>query len=273
MPGGAATTGSDEQAPGGTSPDEVDPAAGPPGPGPLQSGGPGTRRDHAVVPADGASPTADEGTPLPGGLPGPPQPPFVTTPSGGFEVELPSALGRTVTIGVDDVAVTLAGERVPYDHIAGVRFRVEVNDALLRRAASARMTVEVTRTDGSSVRVSARNAASARRAEAIVETLGYLWDLLGGTAGVRQRDDLLRRLDRGGEVQVGGLRLTGIGIAWKRDPIVPWSAVGDPTVEDLAVVIPTDGRPIRTSMAAEDAYMLPSLIPAVRRHIERSASE
>lgn len=268
MPTGAAAV---DEALGGTERVATAPDTAPRPPGPLRSARTASG-DGPDAPSAGDGPPTEAGTPLAGGLPPPPQPPFVASPSGGFEVELPSAVGRSVTIGVDPVAVTLAGERVPYDDITAARFRVEVSDALLRRAASARMTVELTRSDGSSVRVSARNAASARRAEAIVLTLGYLWDLLGGTAGVQQRDDLLRRLDRGGEVQVGGLRLTGIGIASKRDPIVPWSAVGDPTVEDLAVVIPTEGAPIRTSMAAEDAYMLPTLIPVVRRHMEAPGS-
>ncbi|WCO67687.1 hypothetical protein PO878_02985 [Iamia majanohamensis] len=200
-----------------------------------------------------------------GAPPVPPQPPFVATGEGCWEAVLPSAVGRSVTIGVEPGALVLGGRRVALDAISQVRFKVEVGDALLRRAASARMTVAVTCADGSTVRASARNAASARRAEAIVATLGYLWDLLGDTAGARQRDDLLERIDRGGEVQVGALRLTAIGIAWKRRAIVPWSDVGDPEVRELSVVVPTTGEPIVTSLAADDAYMLPSLVPALRR--------
>lgn len=272
MPVGAVTTATTVGEPDATANGDVPGDGGAPGSGPPRPEQGAGRGDGTGEPQE-ATTSTEAASPLTGGLSAPPQPPFVATGSGGFTVELPSALGRSVTIGVDEVAVTLAGRRIPFDQIAEARFRVEVNDALLRRAASARMTVEVITTDGSSVRVSARNAASARRAETIVATLGYLWDLLGGTAGVRQRDDLIDRLARGGEVQVGGLRLTLIGIAWKRDPIVPWREVGDPRVEDLTVVIPTHGEPIRASMAADDAYMLPSLIPAVRRHIEHARPE
>lgn len=146
-----------------------------------------------------------------------------------------------------------------------MRFRIEVEAALLRRAASARMSVALTRADGSSVKVAARNAASATKADAIVDTVGYLWDLFGDMAGVRQRDDVIDRIVRGAEVQVGGLRLTTIGIAWKRNPIVRWSTIGHPVVEGLKVTIPTEGEPIVVSIAAADAYMLPALVPALRR--------
>lgn len=135
-----------------------------------------------------------------------------------------------------------------------MRFRIEVEAALLRRAASARMSVALTRADGSSVKV-----------DAIVDTVGYLWDLFGDMAGVRQRDDVIDRIVRGAEVQVGGLRLTTIGIAWKRNPIVRWSTIGHPVVEGLKVTIPTEGEPIVVSIAADDAYMLPALVPALRR--------
>lgn len=199
-------------------------------------------------------------------MPSPPQPPFAPAPDGdGWAVELPSAVGRTVRIGVDAEGITLSGERIACDDVDHARFKVEVGDAILRRAASARMTVEVTRADGTTVKLAARNAASARRADAIVATLHYLWGLLGDQGGARRREVLIARIGRGSEVNVGGARLTAIGLAWKRNPIVSWSDVGDPVVRDLSVVLPTDGHPIRVSMAADDAYMLPTLVPILRR--------
>ncbi len=195
----------------------------------------------------------------------PPQPPFVAVDRDSWRVNLPSALLRTVTIGVEPDALTLAGQRVPFDQIEQVRFKVEVGDAILRRAASARMTVHLITADGSSTRVAARNAASARRAEAIVRIFDHLWHLLGAAAGDRRRADLVRRISRGGEVRVGALRLTAIGIAWKRNVIVPWSGVADPEVGDLSVVVPAEGAPMTVAMADDDAYLLPRLIPTLRQ--------
>ncbi len=237
-------------------------SAAPSGPGPAPTAPPAHRPFPGTAPDPAAEATSALGR---GDLPVPPQPPFVATGEGSWEVELPSAVGRTVTIGVEPGILVLGGRRVPLDAITDVRFKAEVGDALLRKAASARVTVAVTCADGSSVRVSARNAASSRRAEAIVSTLAYLWDLLGATAGSRQRDDLVERIDRGGEVQVGRLRLTAIGLAWKRNAIIPWSEVGDPEVHGLSVRVPTAGGPIEVPVAADDAFKLPTLVPALRR--------
>lgn len=181
-------------------------------------------------------------------------------------MELPSAVGRTVAIGVDSVGLTLAGKCVPFARVDQVRVKLEVEDALLRRAASARMSIHLTLDDGSTAKVAARNAASARRAEAIAQTLAYLWELLGAAiTGPGSCDDVIDRIGRGSEAQIGGVRMTTIGIAWKRNAIVPWSQVGDPEIRDLKVVIPTDGEPIEVPLSAEDAYMLPALVPLLRQ--------
>ena len=182
-----------------------------------------------------------------------------------WKVVLPSAIGRKVTIQVGDGKLELDGTVVPIDQISEVRFKLQVEAALFRRAASARMAVGLGLKDGSTVRVTARNAASQRRATAIIETLAYLWTLLGDTAGADERMVLVKKIDRGAEVQVGRLRLTGIGIAWKRNPIARWSTIGDPYRQGLDVVIPTsEGETIVVPLAADDAYQLPALIPILR---------
>lgn len=197
----------------------------------------------------------------------PPSPPFVAADIPfHWRAVLPSAIGRRVTIQVGDGQLDLGGTVVSIDQVRDARFKLQVEAALFRRAASARMTVALELTDGSTVRVSARNAASSRRAASIVETLTYLWTLLGDTAGAEARQSFVERIDRGAEVQVGRLRLTGIGIAWKRNPIAPWSALGDPRREGLDVVIPVvDGDPIVVALTADDAWQLPVLVPVLRQ--------
>ena len=197
----------------------------------------------------------------------PPSPPFAEADIPfHWQARLPSAIGRTVTIQVGDGKLDLGGTVVAIDQIRDARFKLQVEAALFRRAASARMMVALALKDGSTVRVSARNAASARRAAHIVETLTYLWTLLSDTAGAEERQTFVEKIDRGAEVQVGRLRLTGIGIAWKRNPIARWGTIGEPRRVGLDVVIPvTDGEPIVVPLTADDAYQLPILIPLLRQ--------
>lgn len=197
----------------------------------------------------------------------PPTPPFREAEAPfRWEVSLPSSLGRKVVIRVGDDELDVGGTVVPFDDIADARFKLDVEAALFRRAASARMTVALALKSGSTVRVAARNAASSRRATAIVETLTYLWTLLGDHAGADEREVLVGKIDRGAEVQVGRLRLTSIGIAWKREPIARWSTIGTPRRDGLDVVIPrTDGDPIVVPLTADDAYQLPALVPVLRK--------
>lgn len=197
----------------------------------------------------------------------PPTPPFQEAEAPfRWKVSLPSSLGRKVTIQVGDDELDLGGTVVPIDDVAEARFKLDVEAALFRRAASARMTVGLALKSGDTVRVVARNAASSRRATAIVETLTYLWTLLGDSTGADERDVLVGKIDRGAEVQVGRLRLTSIGIAWKREPIARWSTIGPPRREGLEVVIPrSDGDPIVVPLTADDAYQLPALIPVLRK--------
>jgi len=197
----------------------------------------------------------------------PPSPPFVEadTPFH-WQARLPSAVGRSVTIRVGDGKLDLGGTVVAIEQVRDARFKLQVEAALLRTAASARMTVSLALKDGSTVRVSARNAASSKRAGHIVETLTYLWTLLSDTAGAEERALFVEKIDRGAEVQVGRLRLTAIGIAWKRNPIAVWSTIGDPRRVGLDVVIPTTaGEPIVVPLTADDAYQLPVLIPLLRQ--------
>lgn len=202
-----------------------------------------------------------------GNLPTPPRPPFREDQGEyAWSVQLPSSLFRTITVRVGDDALEIGGTRVVLDDITEVRIKLDVEAALVRKAASARMALTLTLEDGSTVRVSARNAASSRRATAIVETLSYLWTVLGDTAGADQRAQLVEKVERGQEVQIGRLRLTSIGVAWKRNPIARWSTLGDPTRDGLDVVIPVDGEdPIVVPLTDDDAYMLPALVPALRR--------
>ncbi|HEX7133845.1 MAG TPA: hypothetical protein VF228_14815, partial [Iamia sp.] len=197
----------------------------------------------------------------------PPSPPFVEADIPfHWRAELPSAIGRKVTIQVGEGKLDLGGTVVAIDQVRDARFKLQVEAALFRRAASARMTVTLALKDGSTVRVSARNAASFRRAAGIVETLTYLWTLLSDTAGADERALFVEKIDRGAEVQVGRLRLTGIGIAWKRNPIARWGTIGDPRRDGLQVVIPvTDGEPIVVPLTADDAWQLPVLIPVLRQ--------
>jgi hypothetical protein len=196
----------------------------------------------------------------------PPRPPFTdAAPPFRWQVVLPSALGRKVTIRVSETQVDLGGTIVDLARVGDARCKLDVEAALLRRAASARMSVAVVLADGSTVRVSARNAASSRQATAIVETLTYLWTLIEQATGEDQRRQMVAKLERGSEVQVGRLRLTSIGVAWKRQPIVRWSTLGDPRREALEVVIPVeDGDPIVVPLQ-DDAYQLPTLVPVLRR--------
>ncbi|QYG91502.1 hypothetical protein HC251_02985 [Iamia sp. SCSIO 61187] len=230
----------------------------------------------ATAPAEAATPAPRAAappvaTPAPGPsrrvvVAAPPRPPFTDAePPFRWQVVLPSALGRKVTIRVGETQIDLGGTVVDLAHLRDSRFKLDVEAALFRRAASARMTVAVALADGSTVRVSARNAASSRRATAIVETLTYLWATIEEITGGDQRKQLVAKLERGSEVQVGRLRLTSIGVAWKRHPIVRWSTLGDPRREGLEVVIPVeDGDPLVVPLH-DDAYQLPTLIPVLRR--------
>lgn len=199
-------------------------------------------------------------------VPSPPRPPFTDAEQPfRWQVVLPSALGRKVTIRVGEARIDLGGTVVDLAHLRDARFRLDVEAALFRRAASARMTVAVTLADGSVVRVSARNAASSRRATAIVETLTYLWTLIEEVTGGDRRRQMFAKLDRGSEVPVGRLRLTSIGVAWKRHPIARWSTVGDPRRDGLEVVVPVEGGDPIVVPLHDDAYQLPTLIPVLRR--------
>lgn len=197
----------------------------------------------------------------------PPSPPFVEADIPfHWQARLPSAVGRSVMVQIGDGKLDLGGTVVAIEDVRDARFKLQVEAALFRKAASARMTVSLELRDGSTVRVSARNAASSRRAGHIVETLTYLWTLLADTAGAEARALFVEKIDRGAEVQVGRLRLTGIGIAWKQNPIAPWSTIGDPRRVGLDVVIPrTEGEPIVVPLTADDAYQLPVLVPLLRQ--------
>jgi hypothetical protein len=197
----------------------------------------------------------------------PPSPPFVEADIPfHWQARLPSAVGRSVMVQIGDGKLDLGGTVVAIEDVRDARFKLQVEAALFRKAASARMTVSLELEDGSTVRVSARNAASSRRAGHIVETLTYLWTLLADTAGAEARALFVEKIDRGAEVQVGRLRLTGIGIAWKQNPIAPWSTIGDPRRVGLDVVIPrTEGEPIVVPLTADDAYQLPVLVPLLRQ--------
>ncbi len=198
-------------------------------------------------------------------LPAAPEPPFTRAAAPyRWEATLPSAIGRTITFRVGAAGVELGGTSVAFDEIEVVRFKLQVEAALFRQAASARMSVAVTRLDGTTVRASARNALSTRRAEDVVSVLGYLWTVFGDTVAERPRARMVARIGQGAEVVAGGLRLTRIGVAWKKRPIEPWGAIGDPVVERRSVVIPTSGDPIEVPLAADDVYVLPGLIPELR---------
>ncbi|MGH9270684.1 MAG: hypothetical protein ACRDZ2_05375, partial [Ilumatobacteraceae bacterium] len=94
----------------------------------------------------------------------------------------------------------------------------------------------------------------------------YLWVLLGGASGGDARTLMVEKLERGAEVQVGRVRLTQIGVAWKRNPIVRWSTIGDPYRSGIDVVVPvTDGEPLVVPLTADDAYQLIALVPVLRQ--------
>jgi len=197
-------------------------------------------------------------------VPDPPQPPFERAPEPfWWQVVLPGSLGRQVTIRLGGESVDLAGTVVPRDEIVRARFKLTFEDALLRRAASARMRIDVECRDGRVVKVAARNAASSSRASTIVDTITYLWSVLGDIDG-EERTSVVERIERGGEVAIGNVRFTSIGVAWKRNPIVTWSHIGEPFLDRTTVIIPTDEGAIDVPLTIDGAFMLPEVTRVLR---------
>jgi hypothetical protein len=92
----------------------------------------------------------------------------------------------------------------------------------------------------------------------------YLWSVLGSSPAIRERRGVEEKLRRGAEVTIGHLRITAIGVAWKRNPIATWSSLGDPVLRGTDMIVPTESEPLVISLEADDAFMLPTLIQELR---------
>lgn len=200
------------------------------------------------------------------GLGDPPRPPFEPAEAPyRWTASLPSAVGRKVEIRIADDVIDVAGTPVPIDSVTEAVFRVQVEAAILRRAASARLSVALVLDDGSKVRVAARNAASARGSGEIVDVAGYLWSLLGHATQSDSPAAVTERIERGGDIQIARIHLSRIGLSWKSDPIVRWSTVGSVERDGLDIVISHDDGEMRVPLTASDAFVLPVLVPILRR--------
>jgi hypothetical protein len=212
-----------------------------------------------------------EAAPIPvadgSGLPVPPCPPFEPAPAPyRWQVRLPGSGTGTFVVRVGDDRMWVDGVDVPYAAIADVELGIEKDKATVTRRKAANTFLTLTLRDGSVVAGSARDVGRSRGGvESVVAATVYLWSVLGTIPAIRERRGIEEKLRRGAEVAIGHLRITAIGVAWKRNPIATWSTLGDPTLRGTDMIVPTEGEPLVVPLDVDDAFMLPTLIPELRR--------
>jgi hypothetical protein len=168
-----------------------------------------------------------------------------------------------VALGTDRISVD--GVEVGFDDIADVELGIEKDKSTVTRRKAANAYLSLTLRDGRVVSGAARDVGRSRGGvEAVVAATVYLWSVLGAIPAVRERRGIEEKLRRGAEVTIGHLRITAIGVAWKRNPIATWSSLGDPVLQGTDVVVPTETEPLVIPLEADDAFMLPTLIQELR---------
>jgi Zn-dependent protease with chaperone function len=210
--------------------------------------------DHTEVPSwpDG------DGAPV---LPEPPCPPFsdhVPEPYR-WVVALPSRTGREVVIAVGDDVLGMGDGALRFDQIAHVTTKLSDPS----QGVSVTITVQPL---GSGPELKSRLSTTGKRAEDILSTVNYLWDVLGRRVGPRARTAITRELAAGGSVVVGGFAMSAVGIAVAKKPdrVVPWSDVTLSFAQDLGMHVQGATVSLSASISEPDAYLLPDLIPELR---------
>lgn len=197
----------------------------------------------------------------------PPCPPFEPAAAPyRWQVQLPGTVAQTFTVRVGDDRIWVDGVDVPFASIVDVDLGIEKDKATVTRRRAASTYLNLTLSDGRVVTASARDVGrSGGRIESLVAAAAYLWEVLGAIPAIRAKRDIETKLRRGAEVTVGHVRITAIGVAWKRNPIVTWSRIGDPSIRGTDLVVPTDGDdPMVIPLDVDDAFMLPSLLVELR---------
>lgn len=200
------------------------------------------------------------------GLPAPPCPPFEPAAAPyRWQVRLPGSGSGTFTVRVGDDRLWVDGVDVAYADIVDVELGIEKDKATVTRRKAANTFLTLTLRDGSVVAGSARDVGRSRGGvESVVAATVYLWSVLGSIPAIRERRGIEEKLRRGAEVTIGHLRITAIGVAWKRNPIATWSSLGVPTLRGTDMVVPTETEPLVISLEADDAFMLPTLLQELR---------
>ncbi len=200
------------------------------------------------------------------GLPVPPCPPFEPAAAPyRWQVRLPGSAAGTFTVRVGDDRMWVDGVDVPYDAIVDVELGIEKDKATVTRRKAANTFLTLTLRDGQVVAASARDVGRSRGGvESVVAATVYLWSVLGSIPAIRERRGIEEKLRRGAEVSIGHLRITAIGVAWKRNPIATWSSLGDPTLRGTDMIVPTETEPLVISLETDDAFMLPTLLQELR---------
>lgn len=218
-------------------------------------------------PEQGNDPEA-EPVPIVGakGLPKPPCPPFeVAAAPYRWQVRLPGSAAGAFTVRIGDDRIWVDGVDVAFEDIVDVELGIEKDKATVTRRKAANTFLVLTLRDGRVVGGSARDVGRARGGvEKVVAATVYLWTVLGSIPAIRERRGIEEKLRRGAEVTIGHLRITAIGVAWKRNPIATWSSLGDPMLRGTDMILPTESEPLVISLETDDAFMLPTLIQELR---------
>lgn len=168
-------------------------------------------------------------------------------------MRLPNFPGRSTTWRIGDHGVALDGTHVGYADITHVRFTI-------RR----RISPVLTCSSGAVVQARANNALTRGKGADVLAAFSYLWDVLELTVGPRARAAIIDQLSAGHPVEVAGLRMGPAGLQVSKREVGAWAAVEDPTMVAGNLVIRAGKRVVRVPLTAEDAYLLPVLIPALR---------
>lgn len=234
----------------GSPPSAAAPAASP---GPRRARG---RQLHHPTASD--EPTVTPGRPAPA-PPTPPSPPFAPAEHPWrWTATVPGRIGSKVRVHVGDDHLGLGDAVIAYADIAHLATRIQNQNGV-----DATITVEA---DGATEPIKVRASSVGAQGQAIVQLVAYLWDLLDDRIGEQRRADVVAAVQGGDTVVVAGLSLSRAGVATAKRParVTPWAQTGDPYVDQLAVKVPTSGKPLAVGIGSSDAYLLSGLLPVLR---------
>lgn len=218
-----------------------------------------TRRTRkAADSAEGAATATAETPQTSDVLPTPPSPPFEQTGDGEWRAELPAGRGRKKAVVVCADRIEWGKDTVPYDDIASIAF--EIN----RAAATLGFKVVVKTSAGDNYKLQASGSTEATRA-LVAETYGFVLDLFTATVAPRRHQEIGEELRSGGTIVVAGLAMSAAGMVWKKTGLVAWrDIVGPYDAGPGEIGFSLGDQPIVVPLAAENAILLPGLIPYLR---------